>query len=179
MKPMEIECLIRRKGGTDVTLGDTTIKFRPVEQGGAHIAKVDDKAHIGKLLAIPEAYAIYDPDGTAPKAPKPKPNVPEAPDAPAPDKDDAEFDDDADDFEDDGVEPTGDPEPEPEDADEEGPTLEDMVADPALITEDIANKASGPDLELLFHAKIGRPPNPRSKDPKRREHLVAAIRGEQ
>lgn len=56
---MKIECTIKRKGGSYVELERDTYHFAPQEDG-AHVAEVEKKTHIGILLAIREAYQIYD-----------------------------------------------------------------------------------------------------------------------
>lgn len=65
---MKIECILKREGGTKINLpgdnGDVEYYFKE-QPDGAHVAEVTDKAHIKRLLSIPEGYEIYDP--AAPK----------------------------------------------------------------------------------------------------------------
>lgn len=53
---MLIESLIRREGGTTVTLGDTTYKFVPP----THVCDVADPEHIEHLLAISDGFRVAD-----------------------------------------------------------------------------------------------------------------------
>ncbi|HTN66415.1 MAG TPA: hypothetical protein VL051_09565 [Burkholderiaceae bacterium] len=55
---MQIECVLKRDGGTQINLGAALYHFQP-QADGAHVASVDDDAHIERLLAIPEGYRIY------------------------------------------------------------------------------------------------------------------------
>lgn len=56
---MLIQCLIPRRTGTPVTLGDgTKITFKPNEQDD-HVADVKDKAHIKQLLGHKGVYRPY------------------------------------------------------------------------------------------------------------------------
>lgn len=55
---MQIECVLKRDGGTQVTLGAARYHFQP-QADGAHVATVDDDAHIERFLALPEGYRIY------------------------------------------------------------------------------------------------------------------------
>lgn len=72
---MKIECTIRRKLGSTVTLGTTTYKFGPGD--GPHIAEVTDEDHIARLLAVPDSFKIHNPKGgkAAPVAPAPAASV--------------------------------------------------------------------------------------------------------
>lgn len=54
----EIECKLQRKGGTEVKLDKTTYHFAPREDG-AHVADVENEAHVDKFLSIPEGYRMY------------------------------------------------------------------------------------------------------------------------
>ena len=63
---MKIESILKRPNGTVVTLGETDYHFKP-EAGGAHVAHVEDNAHIQTFLGIPEGYRIADDDGPAPE----------------------------------------------------------------------------------------------------------------
>lgn len=65
---MDIECILKREGGSKIDLDGTTYHFKP-NTVGAHVADVEDKAHRNRFLAIPEGYQIYD---AAPAAPAPK-----------------------------------------------------------------------------------------------------------
>ncbi len=64
-----IESLIRRPGGTTVTLGDEDYSFEPNDKG-AHICEVVDADHAERLLAITEGFAIYVPGSKPAKTPK-------------------------------------------------------------------------------------------------------------
>lgn len=55
---MQIECTIRRKGGSKPTLDGTTYHFAPLSDG-AHVADVENDAHIARFLAIPESFRLY------------------------------------------------------------------------------------------------------------------------
>lgn len=60
---MKIRCKLERADGTQVKLDETDYDFQP-NAANAHVCEVTDKEHIARLLAIPEAYELYDP--TAP-----------------------------------------------------------------------------------------------------------------
>lgn len=52
------ECLIQRKGGSDIDMGDgKIINFRP-NQKGQHVAIVSDMNHVQRLNNIPDAYKM-------------------------------------------------------------------------------------------------------------------------
>lgn len=55
---MDIECILKREGGTKVTIGKTDYHFAP-QPDGAHVADVQDDEHVQRFLGIPEAYKIY------------------------------------------------------------------------------------------------------------------------
>jgi hypothetical protein len=55
---MDIECKLKREGGSFVELGKNTYHFAPREDG-AHVATVAIEAHQERLLSIPEAYKPY------------------------------------------------------------------------------------------------------------------------
>lgn len=62
---MLIQCLIPRRTGTPVTLGDgTKIVFKPNEQDD-HVADVKDKAHIKQLLGHKGVYRPYNAEESA------------------------------------------------------------------------------------------------------------------
>lgn len=56
---MKIECILKRQGGTVVELGGKTYHFKP-QDDGAHVAEVADDDHADTLLAVSEAYQLYD-----------------------------------------------------------------------------------------------------------------------
>lgn len=58
---MQIECKIKRKGGSDIEVGGKTYEFRPDELG-RHVCDVQDKKAIQCLMAIPEGYRIVGDD---------------------------------------------------------------------------------------------------------------------
>lgn len=69
---MEIECILKREGGTVASIDGVSYHFKP-NANGAHVAEVKDNKHIARFLGIPEGYAIYEPAGgkkTAGKAAK-------------------------------------------------------------------------------------------------------------
>lgn len=53
---MKIESIIKRDGGTVVTLGKAKYHFKPEVPGGPHTADVSDQGHADLLLNIPEGY---------------------------------------------------------------------------------------------------------------------------
>lgn len=53
---MKIVSKIKRRNGHSVTLGDTAYKFLPPD----YAAEVSEKAHIERLMSIPEGYGIAD-----------------------------------------------------------------------------------------------------------------------
>lgn len=58
---MQIQSLIKRTGGTVVTLDGKDYKFQPDELD-RHVCDVTDKKHIQRFLSIPEGFAIADDD---------------------------------------------------------------------------------------------------------------------
>jgi len=57
---MNIESIILRDGGTHVPMGTTSYHFAP-QPDGAHVAAVEDDAHIARFLSIPEGFRMYRP----------------------------------------------------------------------------------------------------------------------
>lgn len=55
---MKIECILKREGGTKAEIGGLEYHFKPLDDG-AHVANVEDKAHIDRFLSISEAYKLY------------------------------------------------------------------------------------------------------------------------
>lgn len=55
---MKIECILKREGGSVVDLGGIEYHFEPLADG-AHVADVEDKAHIDRFLSISEGYKLY------------------------------------------------------------------------------------------------------------------------
>lgn len=55
---MQIECILKREGGTKAEIGGLEYHFKPLEDG-AHVADVQEKAHIDRFLSISEAYKLY------------------------------------------------------------------------------------------------------------------------
>lgn len=55
---MDIECKLKRDGGTKVPLGGNTYHFTP-RSDGAHVADVTNDDHIDRFLGIPEGYRVY------------------------------------------------------------------------------------------------------------------------
>ena len=54
---MNIECKLKRQGGTKVELGGKEYHFEP-RADGRHVAFVEDEAHRDRLLSISEAYRV-------------------------------------------------------------------------------------------------------------------------
>ena len=153
---MQIESIIRRKAGTTVTLGGQEYRFLPNDLG-AHVAEVEEPAHIQRFLSIAEGFRIYV-EGQAPAAPAPVP-----PPADQPPGGDAGAD--APTFGDGEVTPPA-PEPEGEDDDEgDAPDDgEDYAARLAAMTRE--------EMEAEFERLEGRKPNARIKDETLREKLA-------
>lgn len=57
---MKIESILKRAGGSKVTLGATLYHFKPDEQD-RHVAEVENPGHVEVLLRIPEGYRSLDP----------------------------------------------------------------------------------------------------------------------
>ncbi|SEN87204.1 hypothetical protein SAMN04489859_102019 [Paracoccus alcaliphilus] len=57
---MKIESIIRRPGGTNITLGATEYHFKPEGPDPRHVAIVADEAHARVLLSIAEGYRALD-----------------------------------------------------------------------------------------------------------------------
>lgn len=55
---MDIECKLKREGGTHVDIEAVKYHFAPRDDG-AHVAAVASEAHQDRFLAIPEAYRVY------------------------------------------------------------------------------------------------------------------------
>lgn len=64
---MDIECKLKREGGTFVPMGKIEYHFAPREDG-AHVADVQDDDHADRFLGIPEAYRLYRGKAAAPLA---------------------------------------------------------------------------------------------------------------
>lgn len=56
---MQIQCKLKRAGGTVIELGDTSYHFKPNDKGD-HVAEVADDDHAETLLAITEGYEAYE-----------------------------------------------------------------------------------------------------------------------
>jgi len=57
---MQIECRLKREGGTAVTLGENDYEFKPLAKAkGSHVCTVEDELHVEAFLNIPEAYNEY------------------------------------------------------------------------------------------------------------------------
>ena len=153
---MFIERILRDPDGTKVRLGATEYRFRPIWNGGPHVARVEDEAHQSVLLSIPEGYREYTgpmPDVgmaaaaigaliTPPAAPAPIP----APVEPAP------------------VEPAP-VEPEQTNPDDNG--ADQAGGDAATDFDALDDDA----LRALFKDEIGRAPSPRAG----RDTMIAQI----
>ena len=55
---MNIECILKREGGSVVDLGGIEYHFEPL-QDGAHVADVAEETHIDRFLSISEGYKLY------------------------------------------------------------------------------------------------------------------------
>lgn len=58
---MQIECTIRREGGSRVTIGEEEYLFAPSEHG-PHLCEVSRQEHVAIFLGIPEAYRLSEQD---------------------------------------------------------------------------------------------------------------------
>lgn len=72
---MKIVCTLLRQGGTVVDFDEkfppaAKYHFKPETDGGPHVTEVTEKKHIARLLSIPEAYEMYDPDAVIEAAPQ-------------------------------------------------------------------------------------------------------------
>ncbi len=67
---LTIQCLLIRKGGTVVELGQNVYHFAP-NAAGDHVAEVADADDAGVLLGIREGYKLYSPKKVAPTMPAP------------------------------------------------------------------------------------------------------------
>lgn len=70
---MKIESLIKRKNGTIVELDEHRYHFKPSATDPRHLADVSVKAHISRLLAIPEGFQVADEEVPADPAGQPGP----------------------------------------------------------------------------------------------------------
>lgn len=77
MPQIEIECTLKRKGGTKADFAGKVYHFKPLEGDGTdpevkHVCKfeLDDASAIYKFLSIKTAYALVDPDVELPPRPK-------------------------------------------------------------------------------------------------------------
>ena len=57
---MKIESILKRPGGTKVTMGDSLYHFAPNDQD-QHVAEVENPDHAKVFLNIPEGYRSLDP----------------------------------------------------------------------------------------------------------------------
>lgn len=55
---MKIQCILERKGGTITDIGGVEYHFEPLEDG-AHVADVENEAHIDRFLSISESFRVY------------------------------------------------------------------------------------------------------------------------
>lgn len=55
---MKIQCVLERKGGSKIELGGFEYHFEELEDG-AHVADIENEAHIDRLLSISEAFKVY------------------------------------------------------------------------------------------------------------------------
>ncbi|CAH0532138.1 hypothetical protein UAM5_00021 [Ralstonia phage UAM5] len=61
---MQIECILKRQGGTKVTLEGVEYHFEP-QADDAHVAEVESEPHCKRFLSIQEAYRPYRPVSAA------------------------------------------------------------------------------------------------------------------
>lgn len=55
---MKIQCVLTREGGTKAEIDGLEYHFEPLDDG-AHVAEVENEAHIDRFLGIPEGYKLY------------------------------------------------------------------------------------------------------------------------
>lgn len=60
---MQIECILKREGGTKTAIGEIEYHFAP-QADGAHVADVENEDHQDRFLAISEGYRLYRPGKT-------------------------------------------------------------------------------------------------------------------
>lgn len=177
---MDVECILRRTGGTEVEMEGTKYHFLPnTEYKGAHVAAVENKTHLSRFLGIPEAYRLAD-DKAEPPAPPAEPvtrnegfdplDLPDAPDAPEASDEPVMGDD---------TMPAPAPEPEQDDdapviltepkTDEDGKT-----ADGAL-TAELIDAMSREELDAEIERREGRKPRGNAKDDTLRDTLKTLI----
>lgn len=53
---MLIESIIRRKGGSRITIGKTEYHFKPGPEDARHLCEVADEDHVQTFIAIKEGY---------------------------------------------------------------------------------------------------------------------------
>lgn len=59
---MQIECILKRPGGTVASIDRVPYHFQPVDpndESTPHVAEVANKTHAERFLQIPEGYRIY------------------------------------------------------------------------------------------------------------------------
>lgn len=145
---MDIESILRRAGGTHVTIGATDYSFLPhPDYAGAHVALVEDEAHIRTFLAIEEGFREAVKPGearpAAPVAPKPRKAVVDQTDLPAP--------------------PAGVlPEAPADEPDDEPDAPAPQGTSPAITAEQI-DAMEPAELAALFERLEGRKPGPATK----------------
>lgn len=66
---MLIKSVIKRAGGTKITLDNTAYHFKERDDSGDHIDDVTVEAHIARLLSIKGGYVIHSVTGDVPKVP--------------------------------------------------------------------------------------------------------------
>lgn len=153
---MKVESLIRREGGSLVTVGGVDYRFEP-DESGRHVAVVTNPEHLGKLLAIREGYRLV-----ADAEPDTMPNeAVTAAIAKATSVLGSEGSSSEEEPESDGAaanaEPTPEPEPEQEDSGQDEPEQEAEAA-PAPEPES-DGELDRDALAKQFHKKFGRPPH--------------------
>lgn len=152
-----IESIIRRTGGTTVTLGGTEYRFLP-DDNDRHTAVVNNPDHIGQLLAIREGYRLVI-DAEPAAVPEPAIPVPADPvDAPATDNEPAP---------DDSVQPdTLGPDQSGDGDDSQGDDTSD--AEPADDDKELDREA----LAVEFEKKFGNRPHGRWSADRIRDELA-------
>ena len=134
---MKIESTIKRAKGTFVTMQDgTRYAFAPNDED-AHVADVEDDAHIERFLSITEGFRIYrDPAKAKPAKANPIKADPIKADAPDPNMPDA-------------TDPDGDDEG---DDDTPGDSTQDLPLDQMTLT----------DLQAVYQRELDRKAHPRA-----------------
>lgn len=150
---MKIECILKRKGGTTIGIGDSIYTFAPEQADGPHVAEVANPEHAQRLLGIPEAYRIYGEAPLAAPAHAPAPAPVAAPEQPKPQ-----------------------PQPEPATAEaeqEDEGKYQDRDGDGDVDSDDMLMLTKG-ELAEMYEEKFGEKPNARMTKPELADALLKA-----